>query len=81
MRLLPYRNPVPGPAGRPAWDNRQKPLGDRGGYTFQTNAHDLHFVTRIDCAMAEGWLWDKPELDEVILSEIESSRQRADEQA
>ena len=48
-------------------------------YTFQARAHDLHFVAMMDRALAEAWRWDEPELDEIILSGIESSRRRAEE--
>ena len=48
-------------------------------YTFQTKADDLHFVAMMDWALAEAWRWDEPELDEIILSGIASSRRRADE--
>jgi len=48
-------------------------------YTFQTKADDLHFVAMMDRALAEAWRWDEPELDEIILSGIASSRRRADE--
>ena len=46
-------------------------------YTFQAKADDLHFVTMMDRALAEAWRWDEPELDEIILSAIASSRRRA----
>lgn len=46
-------------------------------YTFQAKADDLHFVTMMDRALAEAWRWDEPELDEIILSAISSSRRRA----
>ena len=49
-------------------------------YTFQTKGHDLHFVAMMDRALAEAWRWDEPELDETILSGIESSRRRAEEE-
>ena len=48
-------------------------------YTFQAKADDLHFVTMMDRALAEAWRWDEPELDEIILSAIASSRRRADD--
>ena len=49
-------------------------------YTFQAKAHDLHFVAMMDRALAEAWRWDEPELDEIILSGIQSSRRRAKEE-
>lgn len=49
-------------------------------YTFQARAHDLHFVAMMDRALAEAWRRDEPELDEIILSGIESSRRRAEEE-
>ena len=33
----------------------------------------------MDRALAEAWRWDEPELDEIILSAIASSRRRAEE--
>ena len=48
-------------------------------YTFQAKADDLHFVAMMDRALAEAWRWDEPELDEIILSAIASSRRRAEE--
>ena len=48
-------------------------------YTFQAKAHDPHFVRMMDRALAEAGRWDDPELDEIILSAIASSRQRAEE--
>ena len=48
-------------------------------YTYQAKADDLHFVTMMDRALAEAWRWDEPELDEIILSAIASSRRRAKE--
>ena len=48
-------------------------------YTFQAKPLDLHFVAMMDRAMAEAWRWDEPELDEITLSRIESSRRRAEE--
>ena len=49
-------------------------------YTFQAKAHDLHFVAMMDRALAEAWRWDEPELDEIILSGIQASRRRANEE-
>ena len=49
-------------------------------YTFQAKAHDLHFVAMMDRALAEAWMWDEPELDEIMLSAIESSRRRAEDE-
>ena len=49
-------------------------------YTFQAKSHDPYFVAMMDRALAEAWRWDEPELDEVFLSAIESSRRRAEEQ-
>ena len=48
-------------------------------YTFQAKAADLHFLAMMDRALAEAWRWDEPELDEIILSAIASSRRRAEE--
>ena len=48
-------------------------------YTYQAKADDLHFVTMMDRALAEAWRWDEPELNEIILSAIASSRRRATE--
>ena len=48
-------------------------------YTFQAKADDPHFVAMMDQALAEAWRWDEPELDEIILSAIASSRRRAAE--
>ena len=48
-------------------------------YTFQVKADDLHFLVMMDRALAEAWRWDEPELDEIILSAIASSRRRAEE--
>ena len=48
-------------------------------YTFQAKADDVHFVAMMDRALAEAWRWDEPELDEIILSAIASSRGRAEE--
>ena len=48
-------------------------------YTFQAKAQDLHFVTMMDRALAEAWRWDEPELDEVFLSAVASSRRRAED--
>ena len=48
-------------------------------YTYQAKADDLHFVTMMDRALAEASRWDEPELDEIILSAIASSRRRANE--
>ena len=48
-------------------------------YTFQVKADDLHFLAMMDRALAEAWRWDEPELDEIILSAIVSSRRRAEE--
>ena len=49
-------------------------------YTFQAKSHDPYFVAMMDRALAEASRWDEPELDEVFLSAIESSRRRAEEQ-
>jgi len=49
-------------------------------YTFQAKADDLHFLAMMDRALAEAWRWDEPELDEIILSGIASSRRRAEEE-
>ena len=49
-------------------------------YTFQAKADDPHFVAMMDQALAEAWSWDEPELDEIILSAIASSRRRAAEE-
>ena len=43
-------------------------------YTFQAKADDPHFVRMMDRALAEAMRWDEPELDEIILSAIASSR-------
>ena len=48
-------------------------------YTFQVKADDLHFLSMMDRALAEASRWDEPELDEIILSAIASSRRRAEE--
>ena len=48
-------------------------------YTFQAKADDPHFVRMMDRALAEAGRWDEPELDEIILSTIASSRRRAEE--
>ena len=48
-------------------------------YTFQAKADDLYFVAMMDRALAEAWRWDEPELDEIILSAIASSRRRVEE--
>ena len=48
-------------------------------YTFQAKADDPHFVRMMDRALAEAGRWDEPELDEIILSAIASSRRRAEE--
>ena len=48
-------------------------------YTFQVKADTLHFLAMMDRALAEAWRWDEPELDEIILSAIASSRRRAEE--
>ena len=48
-------------------------------YTFQAKADDPHFVCMMDWALAEAGRWDDPELDEIILSAIASSRRRAEE--
>ena len=48
-------------------------------YTFQAKADDLQFLAMMDRALAEAWRWEKPELDEIILSPIASSRRRAEE--
>ena len=48
-------------------------------YTFQAKADDPHFVRLMDRALAEAGRWDEPELDEIILSAIASSRRRAEE--
>ena len=48
-------------------------------YTFQAKAGDPHFLAMMDRALAEAWRWDEPELDEIILSAIASSRRRAEE--
>ena len=50
-------------------------------YTFQAKADDSHFVAMMDRALAEASRWDEPELDEIILSAIASSRRRANEGA
>ena len=47
--------------------------------TFQAWADYLHFRGMIDPALAEALRWDEPELDEIILSAIASSRRRAEE--
>ena len=47
-------------------------------YTFQAKADDLRFVAMMDRALGEAWRWDEPELDEIILSAIASSRRRAE---
>ena len=46
-------------------------------YTYQAKVDDLHFLAMMDRALAEAWRWDEPELDEIILSAIASSRRRA----
>ena len=43
-------------------------------YTFRTRAHGLHFVPTMDRASNEGWRWDEPERDEIMLSGIETNR-------
>ena len=48
-------------------------------YTYQAKADDPHFVRLMDRALAEAGRWDEPELDEIILSAIASSRRRAEE--
>ena len=48
-------------------------------YTFQAKADDLHFVAKMDWALAEPWRWDESEFDETILAAITSSRRRAEE--
>ena len=48
-------------------------------YTFQAKADDPHFVRPMDRALAEAARRDEPELDEIILSAIASSRRRAEE--
>ena len=48
-------------------------------YTFQVKADHLHFLAMMDRALAEAWRWDEPELDEIILSAIASSRRRGEE--
>ena len=48
-------------------------------YTFQARADDLHFLAMMDRGLDEAWRWDEPELDEIILSAIVSSRRRAEE--
>ena len=48
-------------------------------YTFQAKADDPNFVRMMDRALAEAGRWDDPELDEIILSAIASSRRRAEE--
>ena len=48
-------------------------------YTFQAKADDPNFVRMMDRALAEAGRWDEPELDEIILSAIASSRRRAEE--
>ena len=48
-------------------------------YTFQAKADDLHFVAMMDRELADAWRWDEPELDEIILSAIVSSRRRTRE--
>ena len=48
-------------------------------YTFRAKADDLHFLAMVDRALAEAKRWDEPELDEIILSAIASSRRRAEE--
>ena len=49
-------------------------------YTFQARAQDRRFVTMMDRAVAVAWRWDEPEIDEIILSGIELSRRRAEEE-
>ena len=49
-------------------------------YTFQAKADDLHFVAGMDRVLADAWRWDEPDLDEIILSGTESSRQREEEE-
>ena len=49
-------------------------------YTFQVKAHNLYFVAVMDRALAEAWRWDELEFDEIMLSGIESSRRRAEEE-
>ena len=48
-------------------------------YTYQVKAGDLHFVTMMDRALAEAWQWDEPELDAAIVSGIERSRRRVED--
>ena len=49
-------------------------------YTFQARAHDRRFVTMMDRAVAVAWKWDESEIHEIILSGIELSRRRAEEE-
>ena len=46
-------------------------------YMFQAKAEDLLLVAMMDWTLAEAKRWDEPELDDVILSGIASSRRRA----
>ena len=48
-------------------------------YTFQAKADDLQFVAMMDRALAKDWRWDEPQLDEIILSAIATSRRGAEE--
>ena len=47
--------------------------------TFHAKADDLQFLAMMDRALAEACRWDEPELDDIILSPIASSRRRAEE--
>ena len=48
-------------------------------YTFQAKADDLHFQAMMDQALVEARRWGQPELDEIILSAIASTRRRTEE--
>ena len=58
---------------------RLRHLVDNLLYPFQMRADDLNFVAMMDRAPAEAWKWDKPELDEIMLSGMESSRGQSDD--
>ena len=46
-------------------------------YTLQAKAEDLDILAMTERALAKARRWDEPELDDIILSAIASSRRRA----
>ena len=48
-------------------------------YMIHAKAGHIHFMAMMDGALAEARTWNEPQLDEIIVSAIASSQQRAEE--